>query len=82
MKYIIHILILLVLGTTSAFSQITFQAKVSKNKLGVNERLRIDFEMNKEINWHLVFYLKNLQNFCQSILKHLRLLYFLLENLN
>jgi len=48
MKYIIHILILLVLGATSAFSQITFQAKVSKNKLGVNERLRIDFEMNKD----------------------------------
>ena len=25
-----------------------FEAKVSKNKLGINERLRIDFEMNKD----------------------------------
>lgn len=29
-------------------SQVTFEAKVSKKKLGINERLRIDFEMNKD----------------------------------
>ncbi|MFD2551394.1 BatD family protein [Bizionia sediminis] len=28
--------------------QVTFEAKVSKKKLGINERLRIDFEMNKD----------------------------------
>ena len=27
---------------------VTFQAKVSKKKLGLNERLRVDFEMNKD----------------------------------
>lgn len=31
-----------------ASAQITFEAKVSKKKLGINERLRIDFEMNKD----------------------------------
>jgi len=30
------------------FAQVKFDAKVSKNKLGVNERLRIDFEMNQD----------------------------------
>jgi hypothetical protein len=30
------------------FAQVTFVAKVSKEKLGVNERLRVDFEMNKD----------------------------------
>ncbi|KAA3621980.1 MAG: protein BatD [Flavobacterium sp.] len=29
-------------------AQIQFEAKVSKNKLGVNERLRVDFEMNQD----------------------------------
>ncbi|MBQ0735226.1 BatD family protein [Aquimarina celericrescens] len=29
-------------------AQVKFEAKVSKNKLGINERLRIDFEMNKD----------------------------------
>ncbi|GAB5400924.1 MAG: BatD family protein [Aureisphaera sp.] len=29
-------------------AQVTFQSKVSKKKLGVNERLRIDFEMNQD----------------------------------
>ena len=29
-------------------AQVKFEAKVSKKKLGVNERLRIDFEMNKD----------------------------------
>ncbi len=31
-----------------ASAQVKFEAKVSKTKLGVNERLRIDFEMNKD----------------------------------
>lgn len=31
-----------------SFSQVKFEAKVSKKKLGVNERLRIDFQMNKD----------------------------------
>lgn len=30
------------------FAQVTFVAKVSKEKLGVNERLRVDFEMNQD----------------------------------
>ncbi len=45
-KYIT--LILIVLSTSFASAQVTFEAKVSKTKLGVNERLRIDFEMNKD----------------------------------
>jgi len=31
-----------------ASAQVTFEAKASKTKLGINERLRIDFEMNKD----------------------------------
>ncbi len=31
-----------------ARAQVTFEAKVSKKKLGINERLRIDFEMNQD----------------------------------
>ncbi len=30
------------------WAQVKFEAKVSKKKLGVNERLRVDFEMNKD----------------------------------
>ena len=42
-----HFYILIVMLTTSVVSaQVTFEAKVSKKKLGINERLRIDFEMN------------------------------------
>ena len=29
-------------------AQVKFEAKVSKQKLGVNERLRVDFEMNQD----------------------------------
>ncbi len=29
-------------------SQVRFEAKVSKDKLGINERLRVDFEMNQD----------------------------------
>ena len=45
-KNISIILLLFVSGIATA--QVKFDAKVSKNKLGVNERLRIDFEMNQD----------------------------------
>ncbi|MBV7268975.1 BatD family protein [Winogradskyella luteola] len=49
MKFTKHISILfLLLATSIASAQVKFEAKVSKKKLGVNERLRIDFEMNKD----------------------------------
>ncbi len=49
MKVINHITLILTLFVTSvAFAQTTFEAKVSKTKLGQNERLRIDFKMNKD----------------------------------
>ena len=32
----------------TAFAQVQFEAKVSKNSLGLNERLRIDFSMNAD----------------------------------
>ena len=49
MKAIKHISILvLILATNLASAQVKFDAKVSKKKLGVNERLRIDFEMNQD----------------------------------
>lgn len=44
--YISLFLILVSTGLVSA--QIKFEAKLSKNKLGINERLRVDFEMNKD----------------------------------
>ncbi|WP_299115983.1 BatD family protein [uncultured Winogradskyella sp.] len=49
MKFIKNISILILLLVSSlSMAQIKFEAKVSKKKLGVNERLRIDFEMNKD----------------------------------
>jgi len=45
MKLIKHILLFIILGTSLASAQVTFEAKVSKKKLGINERLRIDFVM-------------------------------------
>jgi hypothetical protein len=49
MKVLKHISILfLILATSVASAQVKFEAKVSKKKLGVNERLRIDFKMNKD----------------------------------
>lgn len=45
-NYISILLLLLVSSFTMA--QVTFEAKVSKKKLGVNERLRIDFTMNED----------------------------------
>ena len=49
MKFIKHIIVFLcILSTNFASAQVTFEAKVSKKKLGINERLRIDFIMNKD----------------------------------
>lgn len=38
----------MVFAYSTAIAQVKFEAKVSKNTLGVNERLRIDFEMNQD----------------------------------
>lgn len=38
----------LVLGGFAASAQVQFDAKVSKKRLGINERLRVDFEMNED----------------------------------
>ncbi|WP_347923431.1 BatD family protein [Pontimicrobium sp. SW4] len=46
MKLKLHIIAFLI--TCFASAQVTFEAKVSKKKLGINERLRIDFVMNKD----------------------------------
>lgn len=44
-----HILITFLVLTTGIVSgQVEFKANVSKTSLGINERLRIDFEMNKD----------------------------------
>jgi hypothetical protein len=49
LKPIKHILLLLLLCTaTATFAQVEFTAKVSKQSLGVNERLRVDFVMNQD----------------------------------
>ena len=39
---------IVLLTTTLCIAQVNFEAKVSKQKLGVNERLRVDFEMDKD----------------------------------
>ncbi len=49
MKWIRNIAVLVALVFSNfTIAQVKFEAKVSKKKLGVNERLRIDFEMNKD----------------------------------
>jgi hypothetical protein len=49
MKLIKYISLIIILASTTFVSaQIKFEAKLSKNKLGINERLRVDFEMNKD----------------------------------
>ena len=49
MKVVKHISILFfVLISSIASAQVKFEAKASKTTLGINERLRIDFEMNKD----------------------------------
>jgi len=46
LKYIS--LLLIILFTSMISAQVRFEAKVSKKQLGINERLRIDFEMNED----------------------------------
>ncbi|NND62847.1 MAG: protein BatD [Flavobacteriaceae bacterium] len=46
-KYFIYILIF-ILGGGFLNAQVKFEAKVSKKRLGINERLRVDFEMNQD----------------------------------
>ena len=48
MRFKIHISILALFITTGMFAQIEFTTAVSKNKLGVNQRLRIEFTVNKQ----------------------------------
>ncbi len=48
MKLKNSILFLLLLTMQLLSAQVEFTAKVSKKKLGINERLRVDFEMNSE----------------------------------
>jgi len=40
------IIVLVLIGFNALMAQVQFEAKVSKNTLGLNERLRIDFTMN------------------------------------
>ncbi|MEK8178944.1 BatD family protein [Flavobacterium buctense] len=42
------IVLLLLLFASSLVAQVQFEAKVSKNSLGINERLRIEFNMNAD----------------------------------
>ena len=46
LKKILLLTFLLIIATQVG-AQVTFQAKVSKNRLGINERLKVSFEMNK-----------------------------------
>jgi len=41
-------LILFLIATNSLFAQVKFEANVSKNTLGLNERVRIEFSMNED----------------------------------
>ncbi|MAZ71663.1 MAG: BatD protein [Flavobacteriaceae bacterium] len=45
--HFLFIVCFVLLGSV-ANAQVTFEAKVSKKKLGLNERLRVDFEMNQD----------------------------------
>ena len=48
MKLKTYILIFILFVTQLVAAQVEFTAKVSKQELGINERLRVDFEMNSE----------------------------------
>ena len=48
MRIKVFIVTCLLFTSQIALAQVTFEAKVSKKRLGVNERLRVDFEMNKD----------------------------------
>lgn len=41
-------LFLFLLSCSVSTAQVSFEAKVSKKRLGINERLRVDFEMNQD----------------------------------
>ncbi len=43
-----RIVLFLILISNSLIAQVQFEAKVSKNSLGLNERLRVDFTMNAD----------------------------------
>ena len=43
-----HILLLTFFMSGFLSAQVSFEAKVSKKRLGINERLRIDFTMNTD----------------------------------
>jgi predicted house-cleaning noncanonical NTP pyrophosphatase (MazG superfamily) len=47
MKLLIHFAFVL-FSVTAVTAQMQFENKVSKNKLGINERLRVDFTMNQD----------------------------------
>lgn len=48
LTYFIYVFIFMLgCGITQA-QEVRFDAKVSKQRLGINERLRIDFEMNQD----------------------------------
>lgn len=47
MKNLIFVFAFL-LSSLTAISQVTFEAKVSRERLGINERVRVDFEMNRD----------------------------------
>ncbi len=46
LKFIFLSLLLVIAGVSNA--QVKFEAKLSKSKLGINERLRVNFEMNQD----------------------------------
>lgn len=46
-KYFIYVLFFM-MGFAGLQAQVKFEAKASKSKLGINERVRIDFEMNQD----------------------------------
>lgn len=48
MKIKLIFLTLCIAITQLSIAQVKFEAKVSKKKLGINERLRVDFEMNQD----------------------------------
>jgi len=48
MKQKKYIFLLIVLVSQFVLGQVKFEARVSKKQLGINERLRIEFSMNKE----------------------------------
>lgn len=47
LKYFIY-MFLFMLSCSAVQAQVRFDAKVSKKRLGINERLRVDFEMNQD----------------------------------